>query len=81
MAMATLPWPPPPSFPACTGVAMPPPPPPSPGPHQDELPIVGHLPGPARLGSFTLEQPLLTHHLVLVLTLPPGQALQKGGQG
>lgn len=43
-------------------------------PHQDELPVVGHLSGPARLGPVTLEQPLLTHHLVLAL--PPGQALQ-----
>lgn len=48
--------------------------PPAPGPHQDELPIVGQLPGPACLGPFTLQQPLLTHHLVLAR--PLGQTLR-----
>lgn len=46
-------------------------------PHQDQLPVIGQLPGPGGLGALSLQKPLLADHFVL--TLPLHQALQERG--
>lgn len=46
--------------------------------YQDQLPVVGQLPGPGGLGAVSLQKPLLADHFVLAL--PLHQALQDRGQ-